>query len=57
MKLNPERQASINNYFFKMIKDISNEIIDLSLEECYKRFNAYPNIQAINRARQFIKKI
>ncbi len=57
MKFNPERQATINNYFFKIIKEITNEIIDLGLDECYKKYKGYPNIQAINKARKLIDKI
>ncbi len=57
IKFNPTRQATINNYFFRIIKEISNEIIDLSLDECYKKYKGYPNIQAINKARKLIKQI
>ncbi len=52
LRRNPERQASINIYFYKIIKEVGNEIIDLALEECYRKYKYYPNIQAINNARK-----
>ena len=50
-------QIKINNFFFKIIQDLGNEIIDSANEFTHNRYGKYPTFQAIRQARKIMNEI
>jgi len=50
-------QIEINKFFFKILRDLTNELIDCANEFTHNRFKKYPSFQAIRQARNKMNEI
>lgn len=49
-----ERQKEVNNFFMKVVKELTNDIIDEACKLCYEKYKLYPNVYAIKIMREVL---
>lgn len=49
------RSVTYQNYFFKVVYELCDQIIASALEFTFKKYNRYPNIYAIRQAKRQIQ--
>lgn len=47
-----EKQKEVNNFFIKVIKEMTDGIIDNALKLCYQEYSLYPNVYTIKIMRE-----
>lgn len=49
-----EKQKEVNNFFIKVIKEMTDGIIDNALKLCYQEYSLYPNVYTIKIMRELL---